>query len=385
MSSSIKRAFAKGQGEDRHCLALVGMALLFVLSGCESTRTADLEQEAELLEQKRNAAKVRELAKIQDAEARVWDVFHPLIQEAANYQPSESFGYIGAVFVTESFYPSRLRSTLRQYSIGPYISVSQVFPDTPADKAGLVQGDRIISINGKRLPRWDSAARYASKVLKRDLKPQKANTLVIERAGERMEVSLVPEKAAYHTVIVSPDSHTDIRPDGEVIWMSLDLVEQLSDPSHFAYICAYSLAQSIMQHPEKRRKNLWIGQAMDVAVLATGIPSIGVVGSATANSKRRSFEIEADLIALYLLAAKDYDLSKYPEFWEKQFPRQAYTGALEIRDVRRLEIQQQIIHSINEKRMNGSFIFPEEYLAGDASEVILEQFTGMTRRSRFQD
>ncbi len=378
-----KWAFAKGLREDRHCFALVGLALLCLLSGCESTRSAQLEREAEMLEQKRAAAKTSELAKIQDAEARVWDVFHPLILEAANYQVSESFGYIGAVFVTERFYPDRLRSTVRQYSIGPYVSISQVFPNTPAEEAGLIPGDRIIALNGKRLPRWDSAARYASMKLKRDLKPEKVNTLLVERAGELFEVKVVPVKAAYHTVIVSPDSHTDIRPDGEVIWLSLDLVDNLSDPTFFAYACAYSLAQSVMQHPEKRRRNLWIGQAMDVAVIATGIPSIGVVGNATSHSKRQSFAVEADLIALYLLAANDYDVSRYPEFWEKQFPRQAYTGALEVQDLRRLEVQQQIIRSIAKKKENGSFIFPEEYLSGDASEVILEQFAGGVKRRNF--
>jgi len=354
---------------------------LFIFCGCETSRSAKLEQEAEIQRQKRTAAKERVLFRIQDAETRAWDVLHPMMMEGANYQPSETFGYLGAVFVSEGFYPFGMREALRSYSIGPYVSVSQVFPGSVAENAGLMEGDRILSVNGKRVPMWDRAARYASVRLKRDLKPGQVNEIKVQRGGETLLLTVSPQKAAYYTVIVSPDSHTDIRPDGEVIWLNLDVVEALSDPTDFAYACAFALAQSIMQHPEKRRKNLWIGQTVDVAIIAAGIPSIGVMGNATANSKKRSFDIEADLIALYLLAANDYDLSRYPQFWEKQLPRQVYTGVLEKKDAHRLEVQRQIIDSINDKRASGAFIFPEEYLAGDASEVVLQPFAGASRPS----
>ncbi|MFC0534947.1 M48 family metallopeptidase [Pelagicoccus mobilis] len=325
-------------------------------------------------------AKTRELLRIQDAEARVWDVLHPLMEEAANYQSSETYGYLGAVFVSEEFYPFRLRNALRRYSIGPYVSVSQVFPDSPAERADLREGDQILSVNGKRVPRWGRAARYASVRMKRDLVPGEVNEIKVRRGEETFSVSVTPEKAAYYSVIVSPESHVDIRPDGEVIWLSLAMVEDLADPSDFAYACSFALAQSIMRHPEKRRKNLWIGSTMDLAIIATGIPSIGVLGNASAKSKQRLFDVEADLIALYLLAAQGYDLANYPKFWEKQFPKQRYSGMLEKEDALRLEVQHQIIASIDAKRASGAFIFPEEYLAGDASEVVLQPFAGATER-----
>lgn len=361
---------------------LLGLVAISLLSaGCESSRSMQLEQDAEMQRQKRLASQERELRRIQVAEARAWDVLHPLVLEAANYQPSETFGYVGAVFASERFYPSSLREAVRSYSMGPYVSVTQVFPDSPAERAGLQVGDRLVAVNDKKVPRWDRAARYASARLKRDLQPGKANVVQVLRGGRELTLTVVPKKAACYSVIVSPDSHMDIRPDGEVIWLSLDLVEGLTDPVEFSYACAFALAQSLMKHPEKRRKNLWIGNTMDAAIWATGIPSIGVVGSASANSKKRLFDIEADLIALYLLAATGSDVSKYPEFWERQFPRKGYTGVIAKKDALRLEVQRQIIDSINEKRAAGAFIFPEEYLAGDASEAILEPFAGVVRRN----
>ncbi|MBC2607749.1 M48 family metallopeptidase [Pelagicoccus albus] len=350
------------------------MLISFLLQGCESTQ-ASLKEQAEAAQvRKIDAAKLQELYRIRDAEIRAWDVLRPMMLEAGTYQLSESFGDIGAVFTAEHYYPERLRGTARQYSIGPYVSISQVFPGTVAEAAGLMEGDRILEVNGDKTPRWSLAARYASSRIKRDLVPGRVNRLKIQRSGQIFEVEVIPEKAAYYTVVVSPDAQSDVRADGEVIWLSLNGVKNLSDPTEFAYTCAYALAQNVMRHPEKRRKNLWIGQTADVAALTAGIPTIWIFGNATGNNKRRALQIEADLIALYLLASQGADLNKYSAFWQRQMPRSRRTGKMDARDLRRLEVQQQIIASIERKRDAGLFIFPEEYLSGDASEVALNRF-----------
>ncbi|EDY83771.1 hypothetical protein VDG1235_3398 [Verrucomicrobiia bacterium DG1235] len=374
-------AFAKGWREDRRCLALVGLAFAVVLTGCDSTESAIRENEEAMARQQARMEKQSELERLIVAEARAWDTLEPLMREGANYQEDETFGYIGAAFVTERFYPERLIGTARSSNLGPYISVSQVFPGSPADLAGLMPGDRLLSINGTRMPRWDRAARFASVKVKRLFKPDELNVIEVSRKGKVFKAQVEARKAAYYAVAVSNERVSDMRADGEMVWLSLDLVEGVTDPNNFAYACAYVLAQNIMRHPEKRRKNQWMGQVLDIAAQTGGITTTGALGNFSGRRYHWAFSVEADLVALYLLSAVGYDVSAYPNFWQKQLVLSSKRGSLEPRDRERLEIMHQVIRSIDGKKARGAFIFPEEYLAGDTSEIQLKKFAASSDKN----
>lgn len=366
---------------DRRIWMMVGLGAFLFLTGCDSTEAYLREQEAEaqaaLKREKRNA----EFERVLNAEARAWATIEPMMRQAASYNNAESFGYIGAAFVTERFYPDDLRGVARDFTLGPFISISQVFPDSPAARAGLLPGDRLLSVNGRKMPRWDRAARFAASKVKRYLKTDGMNRLVFSRNGEAFKVEVPAEKAAYYAVVVSPENFVDMRADGDILWLSLETVEQVTDPDEFAYTCAYILAQNVMKHPEKRRKNQWVGQVLDIAAMTGGVTTSGVLGNLSGRMKHWAFTVEADLISLYLLAAADYDISKYPDFWRRQMKEWALStrsGKMDARDYERLEIMNQVIASIERKKERGAFVFPEEYLSGDISEINLRDYTNVT-------
>jgi regulator of sigma E protease len=72
------------------------------------------------------------------------------------------------------------------YTEGPAI-VGIVAADSVAAKAGLRVGDRIISVNGRDVPTWDSLDLAILPKANQEL------TLVIERQGQRMELRATPE------------------------------------------------------------------------------------------------------------------------------------------------------------------------------------------------
>ncbi len=62
-----------------------------------------------------------------------------------------------------------------------------VMSDTPAEKAGLKDGDTIVEVAGKKVAKWDEMAKTISK------HPDKEITMVVQRAGQRISMKITPK------------------------------------------------------------------------------------------------------------------------------------------------------------------------------------------------
>lgn len=351
-------------------LFAVGLCLsLLFSSGCDSTSSA--ERKAEQARQAAEQARMRAafLGRIHEAEGTVWEILHPLIQKAANYRSEETHGYIGAAFVTEAYYSEALVAEARLEGFGPYISVLTVFPDSPAESAGLKAGDRLLSVNGEKVPQGSRAAIFAARQVKRMFEPGGPNQMEVQRGSEVLVLEVEPIEGAYYGVIVVASNAVDLQVDGDVIWIGLAVVESLKTREDLAYLCAYALAKNVMRHSKQKGKNAFLGQLLDVAAAASGVNTGGVFGGMGGNVYSHAFEVEADLIALYLLASAECEIAGYPEFWDKVLRSRDRNGDLAAKEFDRIETARKVIASIEEKREAGEAIFPEEYLQGDVSEI----------------
>lgn len=70
----------------------------------------------------------------------------------------------------------------------PYPDVGRIAEDSPAARAGLMTGDRILEISGKSIESWDEMDDWM------DRNPGKALLLKISRKGEIIALSVMPEK-----------------------------------------------------------------------------------------------------------------------------------------------------------------------------------------------
>lgn len=72
------------------------------------------------------------------------------------------------------------------YSDAPPV-IGSVVEDSPADRAGLAPGDRIISVNGRDVPTWDTMIIEVLPAANREL------DFIVDRAGSRMEFDVTPD------------------------------------------------------------------------------------------------------------------------------------------------------------------------------------------------
>lgn len=310
------------------------------------------------------------LGRIHEAEGSVWEILHPLIQKAANYRSEETHGYIGAAFVTEAFYSEALLNEVRAEGFGSFVSVLTVFPDSPSESAGLKAGDRLLSVNGTKVPDGSRSAIFAARKVKRLLEPGGPNLLEVQRGSDVVQLEVEPVEGAYYGVIVIASDSIDLHVDGDVIFVGLSVVEALKKSDDLAYLCSYALAKNVMRHTKQKGKNAMLGQLLDVAAaVGGGVNTGGIFQGMGSNAYSHAFEVEADLIALYLLASAGYDVSGYPEFWDRALKGRSRKGELSSKEYERLETAAKVIAVIEAKREAGEPIYPEAYLQGDVSEI----------------
>jgi len=65
--------------------------------------------------------------------------------------------------------------------------ISEVMPDTPAERAGLRAGDLILATDGRPMPLWEDWAAYLRE------RPGETLQLLVERDGRELQLSLTPE------------------------------------------------------------------------------------------------------------------------------------------------------------------------------------------------
>ena len=85
--------------------------------------------------------------------------------EAVRFRPLDTtFSYITSRAANDAFFSESqfIGFGLSTSLDGVEMRITQVFPDSPASEAGLLRGDRIAEIGGRRWRRWSRAARSAA-------------------------------------------------------------------------------------------------------------------------------------------------------------------------------------------------------------------------------
>jgi hypothetical protein len=336
--------------------------MLISLWGCQSTQLS--VEERERRKQEERALKERYLNRIQSVETSVYESMEVLAPKVADYNRDELYGYSGAVFVTDLFYPFELSGVARERGFGSQVVVRHVFEGSPADGAGLLLGDQLIRLNGKRVPRGEQGASFIVGKLKKLWLLDEPNTVVVNRNGRELSFEISAENSVYYSILVTPylGGEEPAYAEGKAIYFSLEGLEGLEE-AQFHYVCAYALVQNVMKHAKMKGQNELLGGVIDVAAMLYGVNTGGVFGNLGRNAQKAGFLIESDLLALYALASAGIDINDYPAFWEERLRDR--NGQLSRVNQDRLDAMRQVISEIEVKRQAGEAIYPTEYLSGE--------------------
>jgi regulator of sigma E protease len=91
--------------------------------------------------------------------------------------------------------------------------IGGVMPDTPAERAGLMKGDRIVEINGVPMDQWDQMTDIIHK------SPEKTLSIKIRRDNAPLQVSIKPAKKTVKDIFGEgkPVGLIGIKPSGDTV------------------------------------------------------------------------------------------------------------------------------------------------------------------------
>lgn len=200
------------------------------------------------------------------------------------------------------------------FANGP-IAVAAVLPDSPAAAAGIAPGDALAAIGDQRTSGLESEGeaplRDSAFAALAALPGDSPLALTIVRGGGERAVTLAPRPGCRALVEIRAESDLNARSDGRVIQVNYGLAAAASD-EELAVVFAHELAHLVLEH--RRRLSV------------AGVEK-GFFGEFGKNRRlNRQVEVEADRMAVHLLANAGYDPAVAPAFWRTSLGRRASGG-----------------------------------------------------------
>jgi len=200
------------------------------------------------------------------------------------------------------------------FANGP-ITVETVVPGSAADLAGVEAGDGLAAIGGKptsALTRQGEAPlRDSAYAVLAELAGQDGLEIVVSRGGQQRTLHLQAPEGCRALVEILSKNEIGARSDGRVIQINYGLAADAGD-DELAVVFAHEMGHLVLEH----RRRLEV----------EGVEK-GFFGEFGKNRRlNHQVELEADRIAVHLLANAGYDPAIAPAFWRTKLGRRAGGG-----------------------------------------------------------
>ncbi len=202
----------------------------------------------------------------------------------------------------------------RLYGVGPRPTVAGVAADSPAALAGLRAGDMIESLGGAPVgDARDVLGRFAG------LTGAVPVELQVRRRGAGVvTLKLAAAPACPSQVTVLPRTDANAYSDGSRVTITQGMVRFAARDEDLALVMGHEIAHGLLGHAQEKQRNAQHGEPAGqllAAAMTAGVRDVPTIDGFIARSQARSYETEADTMALYLMALAGYAIDEAPTFW----------------------------------------------------------------------
>jgi hypothetical protein len=255
----------------------------------------------------RREALVRQHAR----EYRLARVARPLLIAARDLCPAQQRSNYGLRLHSIASYPPSRRDAARTlYQLDKQPTLRTPVPGSPAARAGLQAGDRLLRLQGRDIEdikTIDESLQAVSGPL----------SLELARGDALLVVQLRPDRLCDWPIRLSRSSVINAYADGKQVRVTQAMLAYAREDNELALVIAHELAHNGLQHIDKQLRNLLLGALVDLLALTQGYPSPGIGATLGVHHQALRWELEADLQALVLLHRAGYALAPGVAFWRR--------------------------------------------------------------------
>ncbi len=294
------------------------LALSVALISCVAPQTKRVELSDEMVLEETKKQSVIALQSLMDDWTLVRRVSYPILSTATSYCGEKVRASFGIYFANQRAFPKVFRETAAElYGMDDALRITQVVPGTSAERAGLRQGDVLVSVDGQEFPTGDQAMKEADELLRNRLKAGESVSLTISRAGAERTVSVIPETICDYPVIPTPGDRVNAFADGRRIGVERGMLRFVDNEQELAMVISHELSHNAMGHLNAKKTNYMLGTIFDIVGAVYGVNTQGLFGKLAAQRFSKEFEAEADYVSLYIMAQAGLHIEDAPKFWRR--------------------------------------------------------------------
>jgi hypothetical protein len=293
------------------------ISILILFSGCApTTKRADLDQVAV----KNEAHKQKEVAleSLVSKQARLLRTGHPILAAATDLCEDKVRASSGVWFANKYVFPKDFQEAASSsFNLGDQLKTLYVIPGSPADRAGIMADDILMTMNGESVPTGKKAIEKFQKEHKEQLKVGETVTYTIARNNIQSTIEVLPIEVCDYPIVLNESNAVNAFADGKTIAITKGMIRFAETDQELALVISHELAHNTMGHINKKMGNFALGSIVDVLAAAYGIDTQGTFGNMAAGAYSKEFEAEADYVGLYIMAMAGMDIDNAASFWRR--------------------------------------------------------------------
>ncbi len=298
--------------------AFLIITVSMTVTGCSAPTTKQTTLNPVLVLQEEQKQKQIALRKEIDYNDRLQRVAWPILEAAVPLCEGNTVPRLGTQFRNiDTFGKNDREAAYALTRMDSQVQVWNVAPGSPAADAGVIAGDKLLRVNGKKVPRGKKAIKQSIKIANEALASGPEVSLDLIRDDQEFTVDIVGKEVCRFSAVLVNSEELSAWADGNGIYITRGMMRFADSDTELGTVVAHELAHNSQEHIKAKKKNYFLGAIFDVIAAGYGVNTQGTFGNMAAGAYSQEFEAEADYVGLYALALAGYDLVEVPDFWRE--------------------------------------------------------------------
>ncbi|HDY69150.1 hypothetical protein LCGC14_1531450 [marine sediment metagenome] len=346
---------------------LIGIVMALVVAGCGPTlKQVIVSDEAVQIEREKQEDIA--FSRFIEKQNRLFSISYPMLVASGELFTDKVRPTYGFMLHDNELYGKILGKEYKKVAvrngIGEHVTVRYVYPESPADLAGLLVGDRVLAINEQSLD--DENAIDAVKILhKLDYPEDSYLELLIEREGQTKKLTINGIPACKYSVQMVNSDAVNAFAGAEGVSITTGMLRFCETDKELALVVGHEISHIALGHLTKGMINRIPGMILDAVIAATLGVHTQVFEGMSYIVFSKAFEQETDYAGLYILARAAYDVTGAADFFRRmavEHPGSIKGNFLATHPSmpERFVAIENTIHEIEEKQRKGEPLIPEK-------------------------